>query len=294
MDPQFQTLLCSQAEGSILFGNTPRRLAVGVGFFLTLLAFQRPFRVYRSLEPYDDVVLPSDYQEKTEWIFARLMYPQHPNARFGRTFWHFDWHDGGTSWSQDYPRADRHFAQAVRRLTRIHTRSVEQPVNLDDGDDVYGYPWLCAGEMGDWKLTRGQASKLRDYLLRGGFLMLDDFWGTEEWDRFEESMQMVFPDRAIQELPDREAMFHTVYDLDDRYQIPGEWALRQHRMYRNDGSVAHWRGIYDDRGRVMVAMSFNSDIGDSWEWADDPRYPEKYSALGIRIGVNYVVYAMTH
>ena len=56
----------------------------------------------------------------------------------------------------------------------------------------------------------------------------------------------------------------------------------------------HWRGIYDDQGRVMVAMSFNSDIGDSWEWADDPRYPEKYSALGIRIGVNYVIYAMTH
>jgi hypothetical protein len=262
---------------------------------MTLLAFQRPFRVYRSMEPYDDVQLPSDYQEKTEWIFARLMYPQHPNARFGR-FWHtgFDWREGGTSWSQDYPRADRHFAQALRRLTRVHVRSVEQPVNLDDGDDVYGYPWLCAGEMGDWKLTRAQADKLRDYLLRGGFLMLDDFWGTEEWDRFEESMRMVFPNREIVELDDTNAIFHTVYDLDDRYQVPGEWALRRRTTYRNDGSVAHWRGIYDDHGRVIVAISFNSDIGDSWEWADAPSYPEKYSALGIRIGVNYVVYSMTH
>jgi hypothetical protein len=263
---------------------------------MTLLAFQRPFRVYRSLEPYDDVELPSDFQEKTEWIFARLMYPQHPNARFGRGWWRgsFDWREGGTSWSQDYPRADRHFAQALRRLTRIHVRSVEQPVNLDDGDDVYDYPWLCAGEMGDWKLTNAQAVKLRDYLLRGGFLMLDDFWGTEEWDRFEESMQLVFPDRPIKELPDEQAIFHTVYDLDDRYQVPGEWALRRGRTYRNDGETPHWRGIYDDHGRLMVAMSFNSDIGDSWEWADDPRYPEKYSALGIRIGVNYVVYSMTH
>ncbi len=98
--------------------------------------------------------------------------------------------------------------------------------------------------MGDWQLTDAQARKLREYLLRGDFLMLDDFWGTEEWLRFEESMQRVFPGRPI--------------------------------------------------GRIMVAVSFNSDVGDSWEWADDPNYPEKYSALGIRIGVNYVVSAMTH
>jgi hypothetical protein len=124
--------------------------------------------------------------------------------------------------------------------------------------------------------------------------MLDDFWGTEEWLRFMESMKAVFPDRPIVEIEDTDAIFHTVYDLDDRYQVPGEWALARGTTYRNDGQTAHWKGIYDDHGRVMVAMSFNSDIGDSWEWADDPGYPEKYSALGIRIGVNYVVYAMTH
>jgi hypothetical protein len=140
-------------------------------------------------------------------------------------------------------------------------------------------------------------AKLREYLLRGGFLMLDDFWGTEEWDRFYESMRLVFPDRPIIEIPDTDSIFHTVYDLDDRYQVPGEWAIRRGTTYRNGeygGATAYWRGILDDHGRVMVAMSFNSDIGDSWEWADDPEYPEKYSALGIRIGVNYVVYSMTH
>ncbi len=274
-----------------------RRFAVGIVLAASLYAFQRPFRVYRSLEPYDDVIIPSDYEEKCEWVQARLMYPQHPNARFARP-WRFgsafDWREGGTSWSQDYPRADRHFAEAVRRLTRVHARSVEQPVNLDDGDDVYNWPWLVAGEMGDWKLTDAQAKKLRDYLLRGGFLMLDDFWGTEEWDRFEESMQLVFPDRPILDVGDADSIFHTVYDLDDRYQVPGQWALRRGRMYRNDGATPFWRGIADDKGRLMVAISFNSDIGDSWEWADDPAYPEKYSALGIRIGVNYVVYSLTH
>jgi hypothetical protein len=263
----------------------------------TLYASQHGFRVYPSLEPYDDVALPADYAEPSEWVFARLMYPEHPNALFSRRFrfgGSMDWREGGTSWTQDYPRADRHFSLALRRLTRINARSVEQPVNLDDGDDVYDWPWLCAGEMGDWKLTYSQAKKLREYLLRGGFLMLDDFWGPEEYGRFLESMRLVFPDRPIVEIEDKDSIFHTVYDLDDRYQILGQWALHGRMTYRSDGTVAHWQGIYDDRGHIMVAMSFNSDIGDSWEWADDPRYPEKFSALGIRIGVNYVVYSMTH
>ena len=107
-------------------------------------------------------------------------------------------------------------------------------------------------------------------------------------------MRRVFPDRAVVEIDNADSIFHTVYDLDDRYQIAGEWALRRGTTYRNDGEVAHWSGIYDDKGWIMVAMSFNSDIGDSWEWADEPQYPEKYSALGIRIGVNYVIYAFTH
>jgi hypothetical protein len=279
--------------------NYRRALAAigcGAALFTALYAAQRPFRVYPSMEAYDDIALPVDWQDKSEWVFARLMYPQHPQARFGRFSYGrwADWREGGTSWTQDYPRADRHFAEALRRLSRVNARSVEQPVNLDDGDDAFNYPWMNAGEMGDWNLTAAQAKALREYLLRGGFLMLDDFWGTREWNRFMQSMARVFPDRPIVEIEDQDAIFHVVYDLDDRYQIPGQWALARGSTYRDDGSQPHWRGIYDDHGRVMVAMSFNSDIGDSWEWADDPNYPEKYSALGIRIGVNYVVYSMTH
>lgn len=279
--------------------NTLACAVAGAGLIATLYAFQRPFRVYPSMEAYDDIPLPPDYQEKTEWVQARLMYPQHPDARFGGRRWRFgvsDWREGGTSWTQDYPRADRHFAMALRRLTRVSVRSVEQPVNLDDGDDVYNWPWLVAGEMGDWLLTDEQCAKLRDYLLRGGFLYIDDFWGPQEWERFDESMRRVFPDREIVEIDGKDAIFHTVYDLDDRYQILGQWALggRGGMSYRVAGTVAQWKGIYDDHGRLMVAMSFNSDVGDSWEWADDPRYPEKFSALGMRIGVNYVVYSMTH
>ena len=273
-----------------------------------LYAFQKPFRVYISMERADNIPLPPDYLEKTEWVFARLMYPNHPDALFGHRGrygryggWGLgyptDWREGGTSWSQDYPRADRHFAAAVRRLTRLHVRSVEQPVNPDDTDDFYNWPWMNAGEMGDWKLTDAQIKVVREYLLRGGFLMLDDFWGPDEYARFDETMSKIFPDRKAVEMPSADAIFHTVYDLDERYQVPGQWGLypNNRQFYeRAAGTKGHWLGIYDEKGRVMVAMSFNSDIGDSWEWADDPRYPEKYSALGIRIGVNYVIYAMTH
>ncbi len=279
-------------------------LCAGLAAAGALCAFQRPFRVYFSVERYDDIPLPPDYREKAEWVFGRLMYPEHPYGIFagggrGRGFRFgsaFDWRNGGTGWTQDYPRADRHFAQAVRRLTRVDARSVEQPVNPDDLDDFYNWPWLNAGEMGDWLLTDAQVKTLREYLLRGGFLMLDDFWGPVEYARFNETMSRIFPDRPIVEMESRDPIFHTVYDLDDRYQILGQWALPRggFMSQRAAGTVAHWLGIYDDKGRVMVAISFNSDVGDSWEWADDPSYPEKFSALGIRLGVNYVVYSMTH
>ena len=96
------------------------------------------------------------------------------------------------------------------------------------------------------------------------------------------------------EIDNPDAIFHTICDLSDRYQVPGAQYLRSGRTYEQDGVEPHWRGIYDDKGRVMAAMTFQSDLGDSWEWADYPAYPERFSALGIRIGINYVVYAMTH
>ena len=125
---------------------------------------------------------------------------------------------------------------------------------------------------------------LREYLLRGGFLMVDDFHGSDEWAVFEAGMRQIFPDRPIVDIDDKDGIFHVIYDLDDRYQVPGAQYLRSGRTYEGyDGSPARWRGIYDDKNRLMVAIVFNSDLGDSWEWADVPQYDEKFSALGIRI-----------
>jgi hypothetical protein len=266
----------------------------GLTLVTALFAFQRPFRQYPGVEYYD-FPLPPDWQQPAEWVFARLMYPQVRGTfrGFGAAGYG-DWREGYAMWTQDYPRADRHFAQAVRRLTRVHARAVEQPINLDDGDDVYNWPWLYAVQVGRWSLTDQQAAKLRDYLLRGGFFWVDDFWGDQDWLLFEQSMQRVFPDRPAVELENADQVFHTIYDLDDRYQVPGARYRYTGVTYKCEGCEAHWRGIYDGKGRLMVTMSFDSDIGDSWEFADDPLYLEKFSALGIRIGVNYIVYAMTH
>jgi len=161
---------------------------------------------------------------------------------FGR-YREFDWTQGRSSWTTDYPRADRHFSAALRRLSRVHVRSVEQPVNLDDGDDVYNWPWLYAVEVGHWNPTDVQARKLRKYLLRGGFFMCDDFHGTEAWEVFTAGMKRVFPDRPIVEIETPDATFHTNYDLNNRYQAPGAQYLRSGRTYEYDGYEPHWRHL---------------------------------------------------
>ena len=270
----------------------------GVVFLGAVYAFQRPFHQYPGVEYYNFELTP-DWQEKGEWCFGRLMFPPGPNDGYRGRF-DGDFRRGLSLWTQDYPRADRHFAQAVRRLTRLHVRSVEQPIDVEDGDEVYNYPWLYAVQVGEWGLTEAEAKVMRDYLLRGGFFMADDFHGNYEWEMFEKRIRFVFPDRPIQEIPDNDPIFHTVFDLNDRFQVPGAAHLRygykrpDYPQSDTDGQGAHWRGIYDDKGRVMVAISYNSDLGDAWEWADSPEYPEKPSGLAIRVGVNYIIYAMTH
>lgn len=255
-------------------------MVFGLMVWSALFAFQGR---RRSMDEEDDPApMPPDAGEKTEFAFARLRYKDAATT---------GWRRG--NWTIDYPKADRQFVQGVRRLTRVHTRSLEQVVNFD-GDEIFDWPWLYAVEVGHWFLDDSDAKKLRDHLLRGGFLMVDDFHGTREWQVFRSSMDRVFPDRPIVDIPNRDAAFHVLYDLDRRFQVPGVQYLYTGRIYEYDGVEPEWKGIYDDRGRLMVAICHNMDLGDSWEHADLPQYPEKFSSLGYRIGINYIIYAMTH
>lgn len=226
-----------------------------------------------------------------EFTFARLIYG---GNQFDRGYM------GRGRWTTDWPEAEHFFMQGISRLTRVDAT----PVSIYDGEGgkrikleegmVFDYPWLYAVEVGYWTLSPDEARILRDYLLKGGFLMVDDFHGTQEWSGFVATMQKVFPDRPIVDIPQDDAVFHVLYDLDEKVQVPGLASLYNGVTYERDGYEAYWRGIYDDDGRLVVAINHNVDLGDAWEHADTPGYPEPMTALAYRFAVNYVIYALTH
>ena len=232
---------------------------------------------------------PDSISGRSEYSWSRLQYSMAgASGGYGYGRW--------ASWSRDYPKADRQFLIALRRLTRINARPVEQVVDLDtDGpSSIENFPWVYAVQVQTWTFTEPEAKRLREYLLKGGFLMVDDFHGATDWEHFMNGMLMVFPDRPIEDLTDKDEIFHVLYDLTERFQVPGEQYVGTGRTYEKDGYIPEWRAIKDDRGRVMVAICHNMHLGDAWEWADDPRYPEKFASLAFRLGINYVMYGMTH
>jgi hypothetical protein len=279
-------------------------ILLGLGAGLALLA-QRPFKEYPAIE-YGDFPIPSDYGRKTEWVRARLRYPDVYGYPF-RSLLQADGSEFPGYWTMDYPRSDRHLLAGVKRLTRIDVRGAEQVVSLDGTDDVYNWPVMYASEVGHWLLPEDEAKQLGEYLRRGGFLMVDDFHGDREWSIFVQSMQRALPGREIVDLPDSDPIFHTIYNLSDRFQVPGAQYFESHRTYESGldqtisgapdfrgGMTPHWRGIYDDKGRVMVAICHNMDLGDAWEVSDEPQYPEKWASLAYRIATSYFIYDLTH
>jgi hypothetical protein len=269
-------------------------LAAAILFAPGIAEAQREFRVYPSFEGEDaDAPLPPDWNVPGELVIGRLMYPSAGRGFFGGG----DWRQGGTGWTDDYPRGDRTLVKMLRRYTRTSVRGVEQPVNLDDGDDVDYWPFIIVGLAMSWQLTDSQAANLREYLLRGGFLFCDSFYGARNWEAFEEGLRRVFPDRPIIDLTDDHPIFHNVFDLPrmTAVQIPNMNSLMGGGPgYLSDGRVPRWRGIVDDEGRLMVMIAFNNDVADAWQWADDVRYPAQQANLALRLGVNVAMYAMTH
>jgi hypothetical protein len=232
----------------------------------------------------------SEDGEKAEFYWSRLRYASGGYATSGYGYG-FGFGFGG--WSRDYPKADRQFLLALKRLTRIQMRSTEQVVDLDS-DDIFNYPWVYAVQVAHWTFTDTQARRLREYLLKGGFLMVDDFHGTADWERFMSGMRQVLPDRPVEDLSDSDEIFHVLYDLGERFQVPGEQYVNTGRTYEKDGYVAKWRAIRDDKGRIIVAICHNMHLGDAWEWADMPEYPERFASMAFRVGIDYIVYGMTH
>jgi hypothetical protein len=194
-------------------------------------------------------------------------------------------------WAVDYPYAEEHFFAALRRVTNLWVAEDSRHLELSD-DRIFQYPFLFMQQpgQGNWRPTADEAERLREHLLRGGFLLVDDFHGEYDWAVFQAAMQRVFPDRTIIDIPPDDPFMHIFYDLVQGTPIPGERHLRMGRME----GPSRWRGVYDDQDRLMVAINFNMDMGDAWEHADDPYYPVPMTALAYKLGVNYVIYAMSH
>ncbi len=222
---------------------------------------------------------------EAEFHMARMVY----NSGYVGRGWR-QW------WAIDYPDAEYHFTRGLRRLTQLDVADDSRHLTLTE-DAIFDYPWLFAQQVGHWRLSEVEISRLREYVLRGGFVVVDDFHGQREWIVFAETMQQAFPEWPIVALPEEHPLMNVLYDLDQRTQIPG----RRH-LYRTAGGEiaamtegpAQWHGIFDDDGRLVVAINFNMDMGDAWEHADDPVYPVSMTSLAYRFAVNYVIYAMTH
>ena len=199
----------------------------------------------------------------------------------------------GPGWSTDYPKADQQFIAVLRRLTEVDAYPRDFAIRLDD-PELRRFPFIYALEVGSMDLRESEVRGLRDYLLAGGFLVIDDFWGTFQWRNFEREIRRVLPDHEIVELPPDHPIFSTVYQVSEVIQVPnvdqGIWGGPTHEQ---DGYVPRVYGIFDEQDRLMVVINWNTDLGDAWEWAEQAAYPLKYSTYAYQMGANFIVYAMT-
>ncbi len=229
-----------------------------------------------------------------DFTFARVAY----NAGSGGGGW--GWGRRGRSWAMDFPSADMNMIRVLRLQTNLR---INEPQRIDLNDpEIFEIPFLYILEVGGLNMGTDEADNLREYLLRGGFMLVDDFHGSYQWSVFESQMKRVFPDRTIEEIPMDHPVFHCYFDFEDYPLVPGTAAMGGGRFgggdgrYEADGAEYGHRclGIFDDEGRLMVLINWNTDLGDGWENAADQFYPRRYSEDAYRLGINFAIYSMTH
>lgn len=199
-------------------------------------------------------------------------------------------------WKTDYPDSDLNFSYRLAELTSLKVDPNGKILKLTD-PELFDFPFLYLIEPGEMSLEEDEVVALRRYLLNGGFLMIDDFWGEREWETLAGEMKRVFPDREPQELPLEHEIFHCVYDLKVKPQVPSiNHYLSGETTERWDATEAHYRAIFDDKERIMVIICHNTDLGDGWEreGVDNGYFREYSEKYAYPMGINIVTYAMTH
>jgi hypothetical protein len=210
--------------------------------------------------------------------FVRIRY--HGYGGFG--FWGGGWVE---PWAHDYPRAEQNLLRILGELTLIPTRSDAYLILDLEDPRIMDYPMLYVSEPGYWDCTAQEVENLREYLLRGGFVLFDDFRDFRgEWEAFASCMQRVFPTRPLERLTEGHPIFHCFYDIERLDMTP---------PYSVPGPPAFF-GINDDTGRLQVVAAFNNDLGDYWEWSDQRIVPIQLSNEAYKFAVNFIVYALSH
>jgi hypothetical protein len=232
---------------------------------------------------YEDVKkLPPQTPQKEMFTFVRLIY----NGRIPGYL---------KNWYTDYPTGDQNLIAILRRTIRFDIAPQSRAITIENRD-LFNYPMVYSAEAGQMILNTREAAIMREYLTRGGFWMVDDFWGSLEWENFETQMKKVFPNRKMQDIPQSHPIFHVFYDIEERMQVPNIGYAYGSGIptWEQDGFHPMVRGIFDDKGRLMVFINHNTDLMDASEWADDPLYPERFSEYAYKIFSNAVVHSLTH
>ena len=255
-----------------------------VGILASLLLISSSFAQSSLRRAVSDPHEKRSAKQAGEFTFVRTIY----SSPFGRR--------GYGSWAVDYPEADYHFIIGIRDWAGTNLDIAPEPKQIAILDEqLFGYPLIYFVEPGYLELSDQEAQRLREYCLRGGFLFLDDFWGSYEWDNVREQMRRIFPEYEIRDLPLDHSLFHCYFDIKEVIQVPGigSW-LGRGVTHEKGGIVPHYMGIQNEKGRVLAFIARNCDLGDAWEWIDDPRYPLKYGLAAYRVGINVIIYAMSH
>ncbi|MBI3935041.1 MAG: DUF4159 domain-containing protein [Acidobacteria bacterium] len=250
-------------------------LLIAMGLGLCVRAAAQGFG-RRGVQIWEEMAADQD-QPATEFIFARVRYNSR-NRGFGGY--------GGGGWAHDYPDAEEHILQVANEATNIHLRKMSYVIVDLDNEEILKYPFLYFSEVGEMYLTEMEIANFREYLNRGGFAMIDDFDSQVSLDWFLGQMKRVFPERGFQELTIGHPLFHTFYEI-PTLDLAAPYQAR-------DGGRPTFYGYFDERGRLTMIINHNNDVGDFWEWIDQPRYPLEPSTEALRLGINYFIFAMTH
>ncbi|MBA3313198.1 MAG: DUF4159 domain-containing protein [Planctomycetaceae bacterium] len=230
--------------------------------------------------------------EKDVFTFVRVQYDSFGGGR-----------RRGGGWTTDWPDSDLNFSYRLQQLTSLRVNPDPISLRLTD-KEIFDYPFLYMIEPGSLYFSDEEVVALRRYLLNGGFLMVDDFWGEYEWQNLYEQMKRVFPEREPVELPLEHEIFRIVYRLKEKPQVPSINAAMYGRGqgvtwefgHGGDTQTVHYKALFDDKGRMMAIICHNTDLGDGWEQEGmDPWYFKEFAEKkSYPMGINIVTYAMTH